>query len=233
MVAVDALATATYPLPSTDLSTTNQLHHSMHRDADPLRPVVELIDDLVQRLLQQVGAEQEIDLFARRRQMQRTGACRQIGAQERRAHPTHPEAGRGFQRGDVFRTDDGALSLAEDDGVRCVVERAEHARYIAEGAALDAALAERPGGLAFEVDDDEVGAGVKDLSEVIVAVRADTQPADPGAENIADAGLRLRFTIQQLDYAQDVSAPAQELERLRGLGADELIDRALIVRSER
>src|SRR5258707_7617834 len=142
--------------------------------------------------------------------MRRASAFGEIGAQERCAYPTHPEAGGGLQRGDVFRTDDGALGLAEDHGVRRVVEGAEHARHIAKGAALDAALAERPGGLAFEVDDDEVGAGMEDLAEVIVAVCADAQPADSGAEDVADPGLHLRFTIQQLDYTRDIPAAAAQ-----------------------
>src|SRR3712207_8316290 len=41
----------------------------------------------------------------------------------------------------------------------------------AEGRALDAALAHRPGGLALEVDDDEVLARPEHLAEVVVAVR--------------------------------------------------------------
>ena len=120
------------------------------------------------------------------------------------------------------------------DRVRRVVERAEHAGDVAERAALDAALAQRPQRLAFEIDDDEVVAGVEDLAEVVVAVRADALAGDPAAEHRADVLLQIGFARQQLLHVGMIfRAAADELQRLHHLRADVLIDRALIVRRER
>src|SRR5260370_11915677 len=72
------------------------------------------------------------------------------------------------------------------------------------------------------------------LGEGMAAVGGAAKPAAPGAEDVADPSLHLRFAVQQLDYTRDIpAAAAQEGECLRGLRADELIDRALIVRGER
>ena len=77
------------------------------------------------------------------------------------------------------------------------MERAEHAGDVAQGAALDAALAEGAGGLALEVDDREVAAGVQDLAEVVVAVRADAEAADLAVEDGAEARLQVGVARDQ------------------------------------
>src|SRR5207247_6043831 len=118
-------------------------------------------------------------------------ALAEIRAQERGAHFPMPEARGVLERADVLAADDRALRLPVHHGVRRVVERAEHAGHVAQRAALDAALAERPRRLALEVDDDEVVAGAQDLAQVIVAVRADAQAGDAAVEHAAEALLQL------------------------------------------
>src|SRR4051812_9654851 len=89
------------------------------------------------------------------------------------------------------------LRLPEQDGVRRVMEGAQHPGDVPQRAALDAALAQWPRRLAFEVDDDEVVAGVQDLPEVIVAVRADAQACNAAVENAPDPLLDVFFARQQ------------------------------------
>ena len=54
--------------------SSQQIEHSAQRDAYPVRPVVQLVADLVQRLLEQVRVEQDADLLARWREMPRAVA---------------------------------------------------------------------------------------------------------------------------------------------------------------
>src|SRR4030095_461593 len=65
---------------------------------------------------------------------------------------------------------DAGIGPRRVDGV---MERAQHAGDGAPRRALDAPLAERQRGLALEVDDGEILAGVEHLAEVVVAMAAD------------------------------------------------------------
>ena len=103
----------------------------------------------------------------------------QVRTQERARHPAVP--GVGPRRGD------GAILDAHDRGLeqrgeRRVVERADHARDVAQAVVLAAPLGQRLRRRAVEVDDDEVLAGVEHLLQVVVAVRADAQAGEPLAE---------------------------------------------------
>src|ERR1019366_10656754 len=109
-----------------------------------------------------------------------------------------PEGRAVFGRRRILRADDGVLRLAEQQRVRGVMERSQHACDIAQRAALDAALAQRPGRLAFEIDDDEVVASLQNLPEVVVAMNADAKTAHPAIENPPRAFLQLLFPLQQL-----------------------------------
>ena len=77
------------------------------------------------------------------------------------------------------------------------MERAQHARDVAHRRALQAALAERPRGLALEVDDDEVAPRPQHLAEVVVAVGADAAAQKRAVEQPAHA--RQRRLIAGLD----------------------------------
>src|SRR5258706_8244074 len=114
----------------------------MNRYTEPIGSVTKLISNLVKSLFQQVGAKQDLDFLPGAREVRGLATLRQVGSQERVADPTDPEAGAGLEGVEVLAADDGALGLAEDHGVRRVVEGAEHAGHVAQGAALDAPLAQ-------------------------------------------------------------------------------------------
>ena len=58
------------------------------RDVDPVRPVVELVAELVERLLEQEDVEQQLELRrASRGRKRRRAAVVEVGAQERRDDP--------------------------------------------------------------------------------------------------------------------------------------------------
>ena len=134
------------------------------RDADPVGPVVELVADLVERLLEQVGVE----LDAPRRACGRPGGgrvpsiAREVAARGTPPTPTPPTARRGRRaaraRCSSLRTV-RARRLRRSTDVRRVVERAQHAGDVAERRPLQAPLAERARRFAFEVEDDEVAPG--------------------------------------------------------------------------
>ena len=79
-----------------------------------------------------------------------------------------------------------ALGKGGEGGAGGVAEAAEHAGDIAEGGLFLATGLEGLGGLAFEVDDEEVGTGAEELAEMVVAVDANAL-AEVGG--VADEGL--------------------------------------------
>ena len=67
--------------------------------------------------------------------------------------------------------------LLDCGGHRGVVKRAQHSGHISQCSALDPALTQGTGRLAFEVDDREILAGVQNLPEMQVAMNAHTHDA--------------------------------------------------------
>jgi hypothetical protein len=136
---------------------------ALQRDAQPRRPVVELVAQLVEQLLDLGELEQPAHVVERLeypRAAHRLG----VGRQECLAR-------RGFPRLEV-----GGGALARRlRGVQhrrsfCVSEGAQHPRHVPQRRLLAPALGERTRGLALEIDDQEVVAGEQHLPEVIVAV---------------------------------------------------------------
>src|SRR5947209_5016311 len=129
-----------------------------HGDPDPVGPVVELVPELVHRLLELEHLEE----LVHRRPGRNQGLVdrRAVALEELLACPLLPLVGRG----------DTAL---DGRGGRRIRERAEHSRDVAQRAALAAPLGERPRGLPLEVEEDPVVAGPERLPEVVVAVDAD------------------------------------------------------------
>ena len=78
----------------------------------------------------------------------------------------------------------GGVLAQDEGGVRGVVERAEHAGDVTEGVVPAAALLERAGRLALEVEEVELAVGEERLAEVVVAVDADAEAAAGG--NVAE-----------------------------------------------
>src|SRR5437588_13014006 len=158
--------------------------------------------------------------------MRGVAAFREIRAQEGGAHPPIPEVRSALHRRRILGADHRMLRLAEQEGMRSVMEGAKHPGYVAQRATLDAALAQRPGRLAFKIDDDEVVAGVQHLAEVIVAVRANAQACNAAVENAADALLEFLFARKQfLGCSDSFGATAQQLKCSPRLRADVLVSR--------
>ena len=68
--------------------------------------------------------------------------------------------------------------MIEEHGVRYVMKRADHAGNIFDWRALDAPLAHGPGIVAVKILDDEIATGVKDISQMIVAMMAGPHTGD-------------------------------------------------------
>ena len=136
---------------------------------------------------------------------------------------------------------DGAVLDAHDRGLqqrgeRRVVERADHPGHVAQRVVLAAALRQRLRRWPIEIDDDEVLAGVEQLLQVVVAVRADLQAGE------ALAQVRLEH-LQHLFLAADEAprvlddavgdpdqAVAQQAQRLAHQVAHRLIVRSPVQR---
>ncbi len=129
-------------------------------------PVVELVAQLVDRLLELEHGEQALDRGLARRQQRRVDRL-EVAVEEPLARPLLP----------VRRHVGVARELG---GGRRVGERAEHPGDVAQRRALAAPLDERARRLALEVEDDPVLPRPEGLAEVVVAVRADHAAARAG-----------------------------------------------------
>ena len=119
-----------------------------------------------------------------------------------------------------------------------VVQGPDHAGKVEHRWTLKPATAEGTGGLTLEVDDDEVFAGPKDLSEVVVAMAADAlclgckgpEPAQP-AQYLVLPGERFfkvaRAESERSHLSEDLASQAAcsvveglPVERGQGLGSE-------------
>ena len=101
-----------------------------------------------------------------------------------------------------------AAELGEQSRVGRVVERAEHARDVAQRRALEPALADRARGLALEVDDHEVLARPEHLAEVEVAVDAHAHVDELRVEQRLEALEHLGLALEQRAPARVARAGA-------------------------
>ena len=127
----------------------------------------------------------------------------------------------------------------EQRPVRRVVERADHPRDVSQRRALEAALAQRPRGLALEIDDHEVAAGVQHLARVEVAVDADALAAEAVAQERPQASVHGAMTRE--DHLRVVGGagrqalgdPSEQPQVVARQRVDRLVDGALVVLGER
>src|SRR5450759_1282667 len=82
-----------------------QLHDAGQRDPHPVRTVVQLVCDLVERLLQKKRIEQHLHLIKRLRQDRRQVRGLHVAAEVRSRRPGHPVARPAFDALDVLRPD--------------------------------------------------------------------------------------------------------------------------------
>src|SRR6516162_9388990 len=86
------------------------------------------------------------------------------------AHPTGPEPGPWLQRWQVLFLQSAQLNLFEQSHRGNVVERSKHSRYIAQGRAFYAPLAQGPAGFALKIDKFEIFAGEEHLSQMQITM---------------------------------------------------------------
>src|SRR3954470_7845608 len=152
-------------------------------DRHPIWAVVELIAQLVHRLLELEDRQQLAGRRLARRQQRRVGAV-EVALQEGVARVVLPLVGHGH-----------AAQQPRAGGD--VGERAQHACDVAQRRALEPALGERARGLALEVEDHPPAVREHGLAEVVVAVRADHAAAG------ADVRERLQLLAHVLPAAGD------------------------------
>src|ERR1051326_6566526 len=92
--------------------------------------------------------------------MPRAGAAVEVGAEEGAADPLVPKHRAAPEQRGTLGADDASRRPAEEDRIRRVVERAEHAGDVAKRAPFDAPFAERPHRLPPAVDGQANSAGV-------------------------------------------------------------------------
>ena len=146
---------------------------------DPRRPVGELVPELVERLVELVGAQSPVEPLALGRHERRLAGPRRPRRGTRPGTPCAPRPPTSPPRAcrrSASRASWGLASRRRAEGdLRRVRERAEHPGHVLQDALLGAALRQRPRGLALEVQDGEAVRRPQELAEVVVAVDADLQ----------------------------------------------------------
>jgi 4-alpha-glucanotransferase len=205
------------------------------RHVEPGGPIVELVADLVDALLEQVKAEHAVAGRVALGHDGRAAHDLEVGADEGGRGPVGPGFGPGAQVGGVF----GAQATVAQGRGGGVLKRSHHAGHVAQGAALVAPLDQVPRRLALEVDDDEVVAGREHLAEVVVAVNAHAPALEPGLHELAQPGVDLGLAGEQrLGPLGRLALEGAELAAQRLEGAHQqrvrrLEDRLLVHRRER
>ena len=161
-------------------------------DGDPRRPVGELVLELVERLVELVGAEGAVE-------PRRARAARVAGSPGRATSPRYASrkaartpsshaSAQGRRRSASLRVVGARLEPAREGDLRRIGERAEHPGHVLEHALLGAPLCQGPRGLALEVQDGEAIGRPQELSEVVVAVDANLHDT-AGGEGVERAEL--------------------------------------------
>ena len=188
-----------------------EFQEPFERDLRPLGPVVELVADLVDALVEEVGVQQDPELRRRLRQQRGGGDGREIAFEERRAYRAVPEPRPRLQGGKVFRTRPGRL--AEQGRVRSVVEGSQQSSDVPKGGAFEPSDAEGPGRLALEVDDDEILARVEDLPEMVIPMATEVDRCDLPIAKQPEPISHLSLELQDLSrfFANGRGQPCQSL----------------------
>ncbi len=150
---------------------------SVDGDTDPVGAVFEFVFDLDECLLQEVSAEQDVNLPARCGEEGCFVGGLQIFGDEDAADPLVPGLRPEVElRVSGFVRDD-ARNVSVENGVRDIVEGADHSGDIAESGSLDAAFAHGTREFSFEIGDQDIVADEEYLGEIQVSVLANTPSA--------------------------------------------------------
>ena len=139
------------------------------RNHDPIGPMVQFVADFVDRFVEQIRLQQNRQIAFLLRKKTRARGRSQIALEKRRAHLPIPKIGPVFQERHIFRPH----RRLPERAVGGVLKRPHHPGDIAQRGALQFALAQRSGWLAFEIENDKILPGVERLTEMIIAVNPD------------------------------------------------------------
>src|ERR1700730_11002241 len=159
-------------------------------DDDPVWAVVELVADFVNGFVEEVGFKKNLEVVRILRNKGRVGGGLQVFLKEDAAHLSIPNVGPVFEKRDVF----ASHGWLPKSAVSRVLKRAHHSGDIAQRRALEFTLAQRPRRFAFEIENDEILSGRKDLAEMIVAVDADFRSISLPVEETFFAGENFLFS---------------------------------------
>src|SRR5690348_12702914 len=172
----------------------------MHRDPDPVGPIIQLIPEFIDRLLEHEGVEQNLQLVTIRGNER--GALRRIevSLEERPRTPYLPKPRPRLHRGEVALAQGSTARVLQQRRESRVMKRAQHPGNVANGSALAPAVTQRARRLTFEIDNHEILAGIEHLPEVQIAMRANTQSGHLALEKIVEArGDTLRMSHQTIE----------------------------------
>src|SRR5579862_2722737 len=150
----------------------------------------------------------------------------------------HPETRPRQQRERLLSFEIASLSLVPQRGLGSVIERANHSRDVAQWTAFDAALAQRPAGFTFEVDNEEVLSGVQKMAEMQITMGTNSQRvhrylidrAIPVEDRILQGQHLFRDRMNRV--RQTFQFTAQNAKMKRKMVPQRLIQGALIKRRE-
>src|SRR5262249_5148985 len=128
-------------------------------DDDPVGAVVELVTDFVDGFIEEVSFEKNLEVLGIGRDEDGVRRCLQIILEKGAAHVAIPEVGPAFEKRHIF----GAHPRLPERAVSRVLKRAHHAGDVAQGRALQFALAYRPRRFALEIENDKIFSGRKHL----------------------------------------------------------------------
>src|SRR3954451_2279987 len=150
-----------------------KIEDTAYGNAQPSWPILQLVGNFLQALLEHVGAEQNPALLRVGREELGVSGSFQIALHKDGAHPSAPAFGPAFELLSIGSGYD-ARHLSEEDRVRDVMQGPNHGSNIAQRGALDPSLTDRTSWVSIEVHDDDIIAGELQLKKMKVAVNTDT-----------------------------------------------------------
>ena len=181
-------------------------------DRHPCRPVGELVLELVEGLVELVGAQGSVEALALARHQRRLGRpdhLAEVGVQEPGAHPVLPRLGPRPEALPQPGVVAARFETAGECNLRGVGERSEHPGHVLEHALLGAALRQRARGLALEVQDGETLGGAQELTQVVVPVNANLHEA-LGREGLEPLQLLPQTSAVVDDPLRDLAGGGRE-----------------------
>src|SRR6185437_8128559 len=219
------------------LTRLQEIMNAGERNLDPIGAVVQLVSEFVDGLLKKIKVEERGEFAATGGKERRAGGRLEILREKLRAGPAAPGRGPGQQalavRGSV------PAARIEERRNRRVVKRAQHSGYVLQRGALGATFGQGARRLTFKINDDEIGAGPKNLAEMVIAMNAGTRGANGARERGMKAIEDFRLAVEERGgrgahrRRKAFALQAKQAEDLLGEFAEALFEFALKGRRER